>query len=113
LRPTVAGLSTEPCGMVDLRPGISAAEALALIALPLVETLRTFEQQGFAAFQAAFNARDALAQVAISVSDGTQGVAQGVDSVGALQVQTAQGWVRVTSSEVSVRPQPGLTARPL
>lgn len=109
-RPTVAGLSTEPCGMVDLRPGISAAQALALIIEPLMETLRAFEQQGFAAFQEPFNARDALAQLAVSLSDGTQGVAHGVDSVGALQVQTAQGFVRVTSAEVSVRPQPGAAA---
>jgi BirA family transcriptional regulator, biotin operon repressor / biotin---[acetyl-CoA-carboxylase] ligase len=112
-RPTVAGLSTEPCGMVELQSGISAAQALALIVEPLMETLRAFEQQGFAAFQEPFNARDALAQVAVSLSDGTQGVAQGVDSVGALQVQTVQGWVRVTSAEVSVRPQPGLAARQL
>jgi BirA family biotin operon repressor/biotin-[acetyl-CoA-carboxylase] ligase len=112
-RPTVAGLSTEPCGMVELQSGISAAQALALIVEPLMETLRTFEQQGFAAFQEPFNARDALAQVPVSVSDGTQGVARGVDSVGALQVQTAQGLVRVTSAEVSVRPQPGLAARQL
>jgi BirA family transcriptional regulator, biotin operon repressor / biotin---[acetyl-CoA-carboxylase] ligase len=112
-RPTVAGLSTEPCGMVDLLPGISAAEALTLIMAPLMETLRAFEQQGFAPFQHPFNARDALAQVAVNLSDGTQGVAQGVDSVGALQVQTVQGCVRVTSAEVSVRPQSGLDVREL
>ena len=109
-RPTVAGLSTEPCGMADVRPGLSAAQALALIVAPLVETLRTFELQGFVPFQGPFNARDALAQVAVRLSDGTEGVAQGVDSVGALQVQTVQGLVRVTSAEVSVRPQPGLAA---
>lgn len=113
LRPTVAGLSTEPCGMTELRPGISAAQALTLIIEPLMATLRTFEQHGFAAFQSRFNARDALAQLAVSLSDGTQGVAQGVDSSGALLVQTAQGLVRVTSAEVSVRPQPGLAARQL
>jgi BirA family biotin operon repressor/biotin-[acetyl-CoA-carboxylase] ligase len=43
----------------------------------------------------------------VTLSDGLQGVAQGVDATGALLVQTAQGVQRVTSSEVSVRMQSG------
>jgi BirA family biotin operon repressor/biotin-[acetyl-CoA-carboxylase] ligase len=71
---------------------------------PLVGVIQTFEQQGFAPFQQAFNARDALAGLSVTLSDGTAGVAQGVGRAGALQVLTAQGVVPVTSSEVSVRP---------
>ncbi len=112
-RPMVPGLSTEPAGLVELLPGISAGHALALIAAPLIDTVQTFAQQGFAPFQERFNARDALMQVAVNLSDGTQGVAQGVDGVGALQVQTALGLVHVTSAEVSVRPQPDWAVRQL
>jgi len=102
--PTALGLSTAPAGLVELLPGTSAGQALQRLMAPLVETLLTFEQHGFAPFQAAFNARDALAQQAVTLSDGMQGIAQGVDLGGALQVQTAQGLQRVTSAEVSVRP---------
>lgn len=110
-RPEVAGLSTEPAGLAELVPGISAMLALAQILPPLVQTLRAFEQQGFAAFQARFNARDALAQTPVSLSDGQHGVAMGVDPVGALLLQTGQGLQRVTSAEVSVRRAAG-TANP-
>ena len=102
-RPEVAGLSTEPAGLAELVPGTSAMLALAQILPPLVETLRAFEQQGFAAFQARFNDRDALAQTPVRLSDGQHGVAMGVDPVGALLLHTGQGLRRVTSAEVSVR----------
>ena len=102
--PLVAGLSTEPAGLIELLPGIQAAQALQRVATPLVQAIQRFEQCGFAPFQADFNARDALAQRAVTLSDGMQGLAQGVDRVGALQVLTNAGLQRVTSSEVSVRP---------
>lgn len=102
-RPVVPGLVTEPAGLAECLPGINAGQALARLIGPLVDTLLTFEQLGFAPFQAAFNARDALSKVAVTLSDGLQGTALGVDQVGALQVQTAQGVQRVTSAEVSVR----------
>jgi BirA family biotin operon repressor/biotin-[acetyl-CoA-carboxylase] ligase len=102
--PSVASLSTEPAGLVELLPGIDAAQALVRVMAPLVACIQTFEQRGFAPFQADFNARDAIRQVAVTLSDGMHGVANGVDRVGALQVQTAQGLQRVTSAEVSVRP---------
>ncbi len=102
-RPGVPGLATEPAGLAECLPGIHAGQALKQLIGPLVDTLLTFEVQGFAPFQAAFNARDALSQVAVALSDGMQGIALGVDRVGALQVQTAQGVQCVTSAEVSVR----------
>jgi BirA family biotin operon repressor/biotin-[acetyl-CoA-carboxylase] ligase len=102
-RPEVAGLSTDPAGLAELLPGTNAMQALAQVLAPLVETLLVFEQQGFAPFQKRFNARDALAQTLVTLSDGQHGVALGVDPVGALLLQTAQGLQRVTSAEVSVR----------
>jgi BirA family biotin operon repressor/biotin-[acetyl-CoA-carboxylase] ligase len=41
----------------------------------------------------------------VNLSDGTEGRALGVDENGALMVQTAAGMVKITSSEISVRPQ--------
>lgn len=103
--PAEAGLSTEPVGLLELLPGIDAAQALLRIAAPLVQAVQRFETHGFAPFQQAFNTRDALAQLPVTLSDGVQGVAQGVDATGALLVAGAQGVQRVTSAEVSVRPQ--------
>lgn len=105
--PDGAGLSTAPVGLVELLPGLDAAQALLRIAAPLVQTVQRFEAHGFAPFQKAFNARDALAQLPVTLSDGLQGVAQGVDATGALLVAIAQGVQRVSSAEVSVRAQPG------
>jgi len=101
--PEAAGLSTPPAGLTELLPTLDAAQALARIVAPLIQTLKSFERLGFAPFQAGFRARDALAQAPVTLSDGVTGVAQGVDRDGALLVQTAQGLQRVTSAEVSVR----------
>jgi BirA family transcriptional regulator, biotin operon repressor / biotin---[acetyl-CoA-carboxylase] ligase len=99
-----SGLSTPPAWLGEVLPGLDAPQALLRLAAPLVSTIQRFEQQGFAPFQTRFNARDALGGVAVTLSDGITGVAQGVDSQGALQVQTPQGLQKITSSEVSVRP---------
>lgn len=105
--PPAAGLSTAPVGLTELLPGMDAPQALARIAAPLVYAVQAFEARGFAPFQCGFNACDALAQLPVTLSDGLQGIALGVDATGALRVHTAQGVQRVTSSEVSVRAQPG------
>lgn len=105
--PDAAGLSTAPVGLADVLPGVDGPQVLARIAAPLVHAVQAFEARGFAPFQSGFNACDALAQVPVVLSDGLQGIAQGVDATGALRVHTAQGVQRVTSSEVSVRAQPG------
>ena len=102
--PAAAGLTTPPAGLAEVWPGVTAAQALVRLAPALVQTLQVFAQQGFAPFQARFNAVDALAGLAVTLSDGTAGVAQGVDASGALRVQTATGWQCVSSAEVSVRP---------
>jgi BirA family biotin operon repressor/biotin-[acetyl-CoA-carboxylase] ligase len=66
--------------------------------------LLAFERTGFAPLQNAFNARDALHDLNVTLSDGRLGVARGVDATGALLVDTEQGQEAISSSEVSVRP---------
>ena len=98
------GPSTHPAALQELVPGIDAPAALARVAAALVATVQAFEHGGFAPFQARFHARDVLQGRAVRLSDGTDGVAQGVNTHGALQVATAQGIQTITSSEISVRP---------
>ena len=90
----------------ELQAGVSAPEVLARVALPLVDALHRFERSGFAAFADRFAARDVLYQRGITTTQAglPSGVAQGVSSSGALQVQTPAGLVLVSSGEVSVRP---------
>ena len=93
-----------PAGLAEVFVGITAGEVLARVAPALVQDLRAFESQGFAAFAQRFAQRDALQGRSVQLSDGTRGTACGVDEDGALQVLTEQGMRRVTSAEVSVRP---------
>ncbi len=102
--PAAGGLSTAPLGLQDLQPGTTAPQALLKVAEPLRATLLAFERSGFAPLQPAFNARDALHNLPVTLSDGRKGVARGVDASGALLVDTAQGQEAISSSEVSVRP---------
>lgn len=102
--PAATGLRTPPAWLGEVLPGIDAATALLRLAAPLVQALKVFEQHGFAPFQGRFNSRDALGGLAVTLSDGTVGQAQGVDSTGALLMHTAHGLKKITSSEVSLRP---------
>lgn len=104
LAPQANGLSMAPAWLTELLPGIDAPQALLRLAAPLVQAVKRFEAQGFAPMRKAFEGRDALRERAVILSDGTQGVAQGVDDGGALLLRTAAGLIKVTSSEVSVRP---------
>ncbi len=99
-----AGLATPPACMQELLPDLDRPNVLIKIASPLVQTIQQFERLGFAPFQAEFNRRDALRNVPVALSDGTTGIALGVDHCGALQLETAQGLTSVTSAEVSLRP---------
>ena len=96
--PAVSGVP--PAWLQSLLPGITAPAALERVALPLVRAVQAFAHVGFAPFEARFAARDALA---VRLSDGTQGQAEGVDATGALRVRTAAGVQRITSGEISVR----------
>ena len=83
----------------------SAPRALALVAKPLVLALQGFERDGFAPLVAAYAWRDLLRgqHVATTMPDALDGVAEGVDELGALCVRTGDGVHRVVSGEVSVR----------
>jgi BirA family biotin operon repressor/biotin-[acetyl-CoA-carboxylase] ligase len=102
--PRLEGLSTPPACTEELLPGVDAPGVLARIAKPLVETVLAFESFGFSPFHARFDARDALRDRAVRLSDGTEGTAHGTTESGGLLVHTAAGMATVTSAEVSVRP---------
>jgi BirA family biotin operon repressor/biotin-[acetyl-CoA-carboxylase] ligase len=102
--PVAEGLSTAPLGLQDLQSGITAPDALRRVAQPLLAALLAFERTGFAPLQTAFNARDALHNLNVTLSDGRHGLARGVDPTGALLVDTEHGQEAISSSEVSVRP---------
>lgn len=93
-----------PTGLAAYAATLDAADALASVLPQLLADVLTFEAHGFTAFSQRFAARDALAHQPLLLSDGTQGMGQGVDATGALQVLTAQGLHSVNSAEVSVRP---------
>jgi BirA family biotin operon repressor/biotin-[acetyl-CoA-carboxylase] ligase len=82
----------------------TAPQALALIARPLLAAVLAFESKGFAPSQAAFQQRDVLRDMPVTLSDGRQGVARGVDNTGVLRVETPQGMQLINSAEVRVRP---------
>lgn len=98
------GLSTPPAALTELLPDIDATGALLRLAPGLVRDVQGFELAGFRAFQARFEARDALRDRAVTLSDGMAGTAHGVSETGSLLVHTAAGLQAVSSSEVSVRP---------
>jgi BirA family biotin operon repressor/biotin-[acetyl-CoA-carboxylase] ligase len=99
-----AGLRTPPAALQEVLPGITAAQSLERVALPLVRAVQLFEAQGLVPFFGAYAARDALLGVEVECSDGVSGTARGVDASGALLVHTAAGLRKITSAEVSVRP---------
>lgn len=98
------GFATPPTWLQALLPDIDAPGALLRIAAPLVQALRAFEQNGFAPLATRFAARDLLAGQAVRLSDGSEGLAEGVGPGGELRVRTDAGLREVHSAEVSVRP---------
>lgn len=98
------GLSTPPAALQELLPELDAPAALLRIVPALVHDVQGFEQAGFSAFRLRFEARDALRDRPVTLSDGTSGTAHGVGEDGSLLVHTAAGLQAISSSEVSVRP---------
>lgn len=103
--PVVPDARNAPVGLADLLPGCTPGRALECVAGPLLDALLAFERDGFAPWQPRFAACDALADVPVQLSDGTQGVACGVGPDGALRLRTAAGMTDVTAGDVSVRPR--------
>ena len=104
LRELLAGVVTASSGTTLSSGATSAPQALALIAKPLLTTVLAFESKGFAPLQTAFQKRDVLRDMPVTLSDGRQGKARGVDNTGVLRVETPQGIQLVNSAEVRVRP---------
>ena len=102
--PADAVFTVPPAGLQQLWPGVDAAKALQCVVPALVQAVQRFEREGFAPFQALYSDIDVLRDAEVHLSDGSRGVARGVDAIGALQVQTAGGMQAVNSGEVSVRP---------
>lgn len=97
-------LRTAPAGLEEVLPGTTAPDALLHIAPALIQAVRSFEQFGFAPLRDAFHTRDVLFGNEVVCSDGTSGLARGVDAFGVLLVQTPQGVQKINTAEVSVRP---------
>lgn len=112
------GLNVLPMPDVELPTGIacvqefdpqaSAPAVLARIALPLARAIRRFEAEGLAPFLAGYRRRDLLLDRPVRTTHAQvpEGIARGIAADGALQVQTADGVVAVSSGEVSVRLDP-------
>jgi len=93
-------------GLLDLVPDAprAAGHWLRRLAAPLLRQVLDFEAQGFAPMMARYSARDALAGRVVRLSDGREGVADGVRADGALWLATASGRTAVWQAAVSVRP---------
>jgi BirA family biotin operon repressor/biotin-[acetyl-CoA-carboxylase] ligase len=104
LREHLSGVETASSARTSSAEATSAPQALALIAEPLLAAVLAFESKGFAPLQAAFQQRDVLRDMPVTLSDGRQGTARGVDNTGVLRVETPQGMQLINSAEVRVRP---------
>ncbi len=104
LREHLNGVETASSARTSSAGTTSAPQALALIAEPLLAAVLAFEAKGFAPLQAAFQQRDVLRDMPVTLSDGRQGTARGVDNTGVLRVETPQGMQLINSAEVRVRP---------
>jgi BirA family biotin operon repressor/biotin-[acetyl-CoA-carboxylase] ligase len=104
-RPIAQDLRTPPAALRELLPEVDAAQALGLIALPLVQAVLRFAHEGFGPLRSAYHARDLLYGQELVCSDGTVGQGRGVDASGALLLHTASGLQKISSAEVSVRPK--------
>lgn len=103
--PAAAMAPVPPAGVAEFLMGITVGELLERVAPALVRDLCLFEAQGLAPFMTRFEARDALKDQMVRLSDGSSGLACGINAEGALLVRNDVGGLQaVTSAEVSVRP---------
>ena len=102
--PHATDLRTPAAAIDEFCFDASGPSVLGRVIPPLMSALLSFESQGFPPLQDRFNARDALKGLELMTSEGQQGIGQGVDSHGNLQLHGKQGKVLLNSSEVSIRP---------
>lgn len=98
-----------PVGLDELaralgQPAPALGATWAAVAAAVLRALPAFEREGFAPWAARYAARDALRGCGVRLSDGGEGVADGVAPDGALRVRSATGMRHVHQGEVSVRP---------
>lgn len=103
-KPAASNLRTPAAGIDEFWTGATAPQVLERVAAPLVAMLLDFASRGFAPLQNRFSQRDAILGQAISTSDGQEGVCEGVDDMGVLLIESAQGRIKINSAEVSIRP---------
>ena len=91
--------------LTELWPEATPQDTLARIGVPLVRALLAFDRDGFEAMQPAYARRDVLQGRRVRTTDVAmpEGVADGVDTDGALLVAAGGASRRVVSGEVSVR----------
>lgn len=118
------GLNVLPAAGEDFDTGFACLQeldarwnapiALAAIAPALLAGLKRFEAQGFAGFAADFARRDLLRgrPVQAPAAGIEEGIAEGVDDHGALQVRDPRGLHALISGEVSVRPRAAAPREP-
>ena len=89
----------------ELRYGLTAPQALALVAPALVAGIKAFEAQGLAPSLAGYALRDWLAGRAVTttLAEAPAGIAEGIDGDGALLLRVGADVRRVACGEVSVR----------
>jgi BirA family biotin operon repressor/biotin-[acetyl-CoA-carboxylase] ligase len=104
--PSAEGLRTAPAGLREVLADVQAPDVLAHIVPPLVRAIQRFAAQGFAPLVSAYAERDVLHGQTVQCTNGTEGIACGVDAGGALLVHTDAGIQKISSAEVSVRPAP-------
>jgi BirA family biotin operon repressor/biotin-[acetyl-CoA-carboxylase] ligase len=92
-------------GLDELDPAATAPAALARVAAPLLRAVIDFEREGFAPLVERYARRDRLCGRAVLLSAPAVGggLAEGVDTDGALLVRDGPVLRRVTGGEVSVR----------
>lgn len=99
-----APASAAPIGLVELGLPAQADHWFPTLAFAVLEALRQFMATGFAPWVSRFSALDALRNAPVRLSDGREGIAQGVAPDGALLMTTEDQTQAVHSQEVSVRP---------
>jgi BirA family biotin operon repressor/biotin-[acetyl-CoA-carboxylase] ligase len=103
-KPTASDLRTPAAALQEFWDEATAPQVLERVAAPLIHMLLDFTSQGFAPLQKRFHQRDAILGQSVTTSDGLQGICEGVDEMGVLQIATTQGLVKINSAEISVRP---------
>ena len=115
LQQPVASASSGVAWLAEIdAPAAPPATLLERLLPALVDALRRFEREGFAAFAAAFATRDLLRGHAVRCGTGSgpgrDGIAAGVSASGELLLRTATGVEPIVSGEVSVRLDTGPAA---